>query len=64
MLGTSLLALARSGSKRSDSATKERAQGAPPAKKKDSRGPMKRGEGLERTRPNDWPMWCYLRGLQ
>ena len=46
MLGTSLLAPACSGSKRSDSATKERAQGAPYAKKKKtSRGPMKRGEG-------------------
>ena len=38
MLGTSLLAPACSGSKRSDSATKERAQGAPYAKKKKTQG--------------------------
>ena len=48
MLGTSLLAPARSGSKRSDSATKERAQGAPHAKKKRLKGPNeKRGRAGE-----------------
>ena len=49
MLGTNLLAPAGSGSKQSDSATKERAQGAPHAKKKKTQGAQSKegraGEG-------------------
>ena len=53
MLGTNLLAPARSGSKRSDSTTKKRAQGAPYAKKKKRlKGANEKRGGLERARPN------------